>query len=93
MLQLLNFSGFNGMTYEDPIPFGGIEVRFQGWPDGISETCEELSPPAALAAAARTASTVQSGQDAKATAEWRLEDGAAVLVIPNLASYAAFHLK
>ncbi|OBR63751.1 hypothetical protein A7K91_08260 [Paenibacillus oryzae] len=32
LLQLLNLSGFNGMTYEDPIPIGEIEISLQGRP-------------------------------------------------------------
>lgn len=89
LLQLLNLSGFNGTTYQDPIPFEGIEIAFNGWTQGAEET--ELLPPIALASAERMA--MDCNRIASPQATWRMEDGVAVLVVPKLVSYAAFHLK
>ncbi|MHA7964734.1 alpha-amylase family protein [Paenibacillus sp. CAU 1782] len=120
LLQLLNLSGFNGMTYEEPIPFGDIEVRVQGWPPSgngekpsrpISLTAGDIRTTSTTSTANgsltsgdlisgdsyagdRTASSVpSSGSESVTKATWRTEDGATVLVVPKLTSYAAFHLK
>ncbi|MBQ8596186.1 MAG: hypothetical protein IJ409_00210 [Lachnospiraceae bacterium] len=31
LLQFLNYSGFNGMTFYDPLPIGRIKVKIKGW--------------------------------------------------------------
>jgi hypothetical protein len=99
LLQLLNLSGFNGMTYEDPIPIGEIEIELRGWPINTGDINNpnnqraELPPPIALAIPGRSTASVHASVGAEARAVWRIRDGKAVLVVSGLDSYAAFHLK
>jgi hypothetical protein len=99
LLQLLNLSGFNGMTYEDPIPIGEIEVRLQGWRintgdiNNQNKQRAELPPPIALAIPGRSTTSIHGSVGAEARAVWRIRNGKAVLVVSGLDSYAAFHLK
>ncbi len=99
LLQLLNLSGFNGMTYEDPIPIGEIEIELRGWPINTGDINNpnnqraELPPPIALALPGRSTASVHASVGAEARAVWRIRDGKAVLVVSGLDSYAAFHLK
>lgn len=77
MLQLLNLSGFNGVTYEEPLPISDIEVRLA--------RIDSIRAAHALGNAAE-ATLEELGQQ-------QGQEGCSVkLHIPKLETYAAYHL-